>query len=204
MITNEDLGSISSSNGSSRTDNNSTSTSSLQYNIVFRIISHNSATVIMKTIPLLSLQEKRAQLATTKVGRLATDIRGKLNNNSLPMTDATTAINNQDVTAPPLLFDPSFLPYLLNDNNVAAAQGSSSDDDVTIVEVECIPYWGPVSWQKNLSMRAIIAAALLGTVVLPLLLVLWLIGASIYYICFYKELTRREKLLRHYKTYKRE
>lgn len=52
--------------------------------------------------------------------------------------------------------------------------------------------------------RAIIALCMLVLVVLPVLGVLWLVFASVYYICIGKELARRDEIERRYQTMKKQ
>lgn len=63
---------------------------------------------------------------------------------------------------------------------------------------ECEPYWGVVPYYKYLIFRSSMVIYGMIFVLLPLCVVLWLVFASIYYICFGKEIKRRDMLLRRY------
>lgn len=59
----------------------------------------------------------------------------------------------------------------------------------------CTLFWGDVPAYKLLALRAAAAFVLLVFVVLPIVIVLWLVGASIFYIFIGAELSRRNKIL---------
>lgn len=69
--------------------------------------------------------------------------------------------------------------------------------------VECVPHRGKLPLWSWLKYRAIIACALLVLVVLPLLVVVWLVSASIYYVCIGSELARRDRIERQYRELKK-
>ena len=95
-------------------------------------------------------------------------------------------------------------------------QGSSSDNSstqyITLLEhllsddsvrVETTPFWGPKTWIGMTAYRAKISFFLLIFVVLPISYVLWLVGASVWYILRGAELARRTRLEVQYQEYSR-
>ena len=96
-------------------------------------------------------------------------------------------------------------------------QGSSSSDNSSIqyikllehllsddsVRVETTPFWGPKTWIGMTAYRAKISFFLLIFVVLPMSYVLWLVGASVWYILRGAELARRTRLEVQYQEYSR-
>ncbi len=72
------------------------------------------------------------------------------------------------------------------------------------LRLECVPYWGASPLWRVLLYRAIIALCLLVFLVLPVLGVLWLVGASVYYICIGSELARRDEVERRYQKLKKQ
>lgn len=75
-----------------------------------------------------------------------------------------------------------------------------SDDSV---RVETTPFWGPKTWIGMTAYRAKISFFLLIFVVLPISYVLWLVGASAWYILRGAELARRTRLEVQYQEYSR-
>lgn len=75
-----------------------------------------------------------------------------------------------------------------------------SDDSV---RVETTPFWGPKTWIGMTAYRAKISFFLLIFVVLPMSYVLWLVGASVWYILRGAELARRTRLEVQYQEYSR-
>lgn len=72
------------------------------------------------------------------------------------------------------------------------------------LQLDCVPYWGVPPLWRVVMHRAIIALCLLTFIVLPTLGVLWLVFASVYYICIGSELARREELERRYQRMKKQ
>jgi hypothetical protein len=72
------------------------------------------------------------------------------------------------------------------------------------LDVECVPYWGAVPLWRTLLYRAVIACALLLLVVAPVLVVLWFVGASLYYVFRGKELARRDAIEQRYQQLKKQ
>lgn len=89
------------------------------------------------------------------------------------------------------------------DAAVAAGAGAGHNTGVGHPHVTCVPYWGEVPTWRRLLYRAIIAAALLTLVVLPLLAIMWLVGASLYYVLWGSELARRDEIERRYREHKK-
>lgn len=75
-----------------------------------------------------------------------------------------------------------------------------SDDSVRI---ETTPFWGPKTWIGMIAYRAKISFFLLCFVVLPISYMLWLVGASVWYILRGAELARRTKLEIQYQEHSR-
>jgi hypothetical protein len=72
-------------------------------------------------------------------------------------------------------------------------------DTMPIVQTEeCIPYWGEVPFHKMLLFRSSMVLFGMIFVLFPICLILWLIGASIYYICIGGELLRRDRIEKRY------
>jgi hypothetical protein len=71
------------------------------------------------------------------------------------------------------------------------------------VSVSCEPIRGIVPLWRTVLYRAAIAAALLVFVLMPFLGVLWLLGASVYYVCYGAELARRDKIEKQYQSLKK-
>jgi hypothetical protein len=88
---------------------------------------------------------------------------------------------------------------------VKAAQALASVGSVRAagVTVSCEPIRGIVPLWRSVLYRAAIAAALLVFVLMPFLGVLWLLGASVYYVCYGAELARRDKIERQYQSLKK-
>jgi hypothetical protein len=72
------------------------------------------------------------------------------------------------------------------------------------VDAECVAYWGVVPLWRTLLYRAIIAVALLLFVVAPVVVVLWCVGASLYYVFRGKELARRDAVEKRYQQLKKQ
>lgn len=75
-----------------------------------------------------------------------------------------------------------------------------SDDSV---RVETTPYWGPKTMIGMTAYRAKVSFFLLAFVVLPMSYMLWLVGASVWYILRGAELARRSRLEVQYQEYSR-
>ena len=76
--------------------------------------------------------------------------------------------------------------------------------DVGAVSLQCVPVQGVVSFWRMLVYRAVIALALLFLVVAPLVTVLWFVGASVYYVCWGAELSRRVDVEERYQQHKKQ
>ncbi len=72
------------------------------------------------------------------------------------------------------------------------------------VRLEVLPHWGIVPLWRELQYRAVIALAVLCLIVLPLLAVLWYVGAAVYYILRGAELVRRDEVEQRYRENKKE
>jgi alkaline phosphatase D len=68
--------------------------------------------------------------------------------------------------------------------------------------VSCRPIRGDLTPLRLVLFKANLAFFSLVFVVLPLFAVLWLVGASLYYVCVGRELRRREEVERNYQLYK--
>ena len=76
--------------------------------------------------------------------------------------------------------------------------------DVGAVSLQCVPVQGVVSFWRMLVYRAVIAFALLFLVVAPLVTVLWFVGASVYYVCWGAELSRRVDVEERYQQHRKQ
>lgn len=65
-------------------------------------------------------------------------------------------------------------------------------------EFICEPFWGPTPAWKVTGMKAVLSWSLLMTVVLPVLTILWFVGASLYYLCMGREINRRRRIEKKY------
>jgi hypothetical protein len=69
--------------------------------------------------------------------------------------------------------------------------------------ITCVPYWGKVPLWRRLVYKGIIALAILVCALMPAAALLWLVGASIYYVLFGAEKARREGIERRYQEHKK-
>ncbi|KAJ1409077.1 hypothetical protein B484DRAFT_403320 [Ochromonadaceae sp. CCMP2298] len=83
--------------------------------------------------------------------------------------------------------------------NLAFLEYAQSD----AVLLRCEPARGPLTLWRALMFRAIIAAALMLLLVLPALMVLWFLAASIYYVAMGAEYTRRERIEAQFQEHKK-
>mmetsp|Transcript_17536 Transcript_17536/g.29561 ORF Transcript_17536/g.29561 Transcript_17536/m.29561 type:complete len:617 (-) Transcript_17536:261-2111(-) len=109
------------------------------------------------------------------------------------------------------LKDTSALTWLLPDETnpqqqrrrrKALLQLVANDSPSSNVAVDCIPAQGKLTMWQYWSFRAIVALALLIFGVIPLLAVLWFVGASIYYLCIGPEMERRQRIEAQYRSRK--
>lgn len=71
------------------------------------------------------------------------------------------------------------------------------------VRVHCLPHWGVVPLWREVQYRAVIAVAMLLFLVVPLLALLWYLGAALYYIVRGSELKRRAEVEQRYQQNKK-
>lgn len=71
---------------------------------------------------------------------------------------------------------------------------SSSPSNSIQAPLHCTPYWGDIPVWRNLLFRSVVVIAMLVCLILPCLLLLWFLIASVYYVCIGAELTRRQKI----------
>lgn len=77
-------------------------------------------------------------------------------------------------------------------------------EELSGLRLQVLPHWGLVPLWRELQYRAVIALAVLCFIVLPLLAVLWYLGAAVYYILRGAELVRREEVEQRYREHKKE
>jgi len=85
------------------------------------------------------------------------------------------------------------------DEAVRLISGSGADGAVQVV---CEPHWGFVPLWREVWYRAVVALAMMFFLVLPVLAVLWYVGAALYYIVRGAELVRRDELEQRYREHK--
>jgi len=113
-----------------------------------------------------------------------------VNTKSLPLRPARSLVDIQGSSSS----DSSSTQY------IKLLEHLLSDDSV---RVETTPFWGPKTWIGMTAYRAKISFFLLIFVVLPMSYVLWLVGASVWYILRGAELARRTRLEVQYQEYSR-
>lgn len=81
------------------------------------------------------------------------------------------------------------------EKSLALQEKNFDNVDKEHIEVnECLPFWDIVPWYKLLLFRASMVSFGMAFVLFPLLALLWLLGAAIYYLCIGGELLRRDRI----------
>ena len=82
--------------------------------------------------------------------------------------------------------------------------GKLKDLSSPSVTSHCVPYWGEEKPHRKVLFLFCMAVFLFVLVSVPLSILLWLVGTSVFYLCYEKEYKRRELVEKRYQEHKQQ